>query len=177
MQAINIYTLTEDQRATLSNNIKNIQTLIGMLEPYERVVLDLHINHNVTVYQMSVLSGRSQQAIGSLIRRLLSQLAKGHYLMLYRQRHWRHASPKALKVGYDRYLLGMGYRTIAAKRQMSTKEVRQILKRQDRWLSRYLNSAKKAAAGGGVRVRRHRPARKKPACVESPGEEMCQNKE
>jgi hypothetical protein len=170
MQAIDIYSFTDDRRSILSGKIRDIRNIIDILEPSEWVVLDLYINHNVNVYQISILSGRSPKVIGNLIKRLLRQLSKGDYLMLYRHRRRRYSSPKALKVGYDRYLLGMGYRTIAAKRQMSVKEVRQIAKSQDIWLTNQFSETK-------PKKRRGRHAKKKGECNRPPREDQCQNKE
>ena len=134
MKTLDKYEVMDDQRQKLADFARDIQDLIEILEPDEKVLLDLYMNHKASVYQISILSGRSQQAVSRSIKHLIKRLAEGHYVYLHRNRYRNGLSEKRMLVAYDRFLLGLGYRVIAGKRKMSVKEVRNHIKSLERWL-------------------------------------------
>jgi hypothetical protein len=135
MEVIDRYTFKDDRRSIWAEYAEKLTLLTGILESNEKILMDLYFKHNVSVYQLSLLSGRSQKEVRNQIKRLVRELNQGHYPILYQNRD--HFGSEKLKVAYDHYLLGLGYRLIAEKRQLPVRVVRRMVRSIDKWVSRH----------------------------------------
>ena len=105
---------------------------LQLLERNDRAMLDLFLNHDVSLAGLSRLNHLDPRVIARHIDRLIERLLDENYITIIRNRKLFTAAD--LAVAYDRYLLGLGYRRIAAKRSLGQFTVRQTLKKLDKWL-------------------------------------------
>jgi hypothetical protein len=140
METVDIYTVMDDRRPIRSKQAEIMTSLMELLEPSEKTLMNLYFHHNASVYQLSLLCGRSRQTVGQQIKKLVRELRQGHYPILYRHRHF--FGPEKLKVGYDHYLLGLGYRAIAEKRHLPTYTVRNMVRSLEKWAERHKERVK-----------------------------------
>ena len=97
-----------------------------MLEPGDRVAMEMHFCHNVSFSQIAKLSGVSVGTVSRRIGKMTERLLADDYITILRNRS--DYSRCELDVAYDHFLLGMGYRTIAVKRRLGTSVVRRIIR-------------------------------------------------
>jgi len=108
-------------------NIDFLLLRMEMLEPADRVELEMHFCNNATFGQIAQLAGVSVNTVSRHIQKIAKRLLGNEYITIIRNR--RKFSRQELDVAYDHFLLGMGYRTIAVKRRLGTAVVRRIIKR------------------------------------------------
>jgi DNA-binding transcriptional ArsR family regulator len=107
-------------------NIDFLLLRMEMLEPADRVELEMHYCNNATFGQIAQLAGVSVSTVSRHIQKLTKGLLGNEYITIIRNR--RRFSRQELNVAYDHFLLGMGYRSIAVKRRLGTAVVRRIIK-------------------------------------------------
>jgi hypothetical protein len=107
-------------------NIDFLLLRMEMLEPADRVELEMHFCNNASFSQIAQLSGASVNTVSKHIQKLAKRLLGNEYITIIRNRG--DFSRQELNVAYDHFLLGMGYRTIAAKRKIGTAVVRRIIR-------------------------------------------------
>ena len=98
---------------------------MGLLKAKDRTLLDMQIRHACSYRQLSRLSGLSEEQVSRRNKALIRRLTGHEYITIYR--HKECFSETQLLVAYDRYLLGLGYRKIAAKHELEEYPVRRIL--------------------------------------------------
>lgn len=125
----------DDRRDAMIGAVELLLDRLHYLEPEDRTLLEMRFRHGLTYGQLMLLTGQDRKVIGTRVRGLARRLMAGDYIVIVRQRDRFDEQERA--VAYDHFLLGMGYRRIAEKRGLGTHRVRQILKRVQRWLSRY----------------------------------------
>ena len=111
--------------------LMRLEHLVGM----ERMVMEMRFRHGLTFRQLELLTGEPRRKIAAGVKGLTERLMAGDYLAIIG--HGDRFSEQVLRVAYDHYLLGLGYRRIAAKQQMTTHRVRAILRRLQRWKTQH----------------------------------------
>jgi hypothetical protein len=107
-------------------NIDFLLLRMEMLEPGDRVEMEMHFCNNASFSQIAQLSGMSVSTVSRHIKRMAERLLGNDYITIIRNRG--DFSRQELNVAYDHFLLGMGYRTIATKRRLGTAVVRRIIR-------------------------------------------------
>ena len=124
----------QDLRSEMVYRVECLQLRLGLLEPDDRVLLEMHLNHQVRFRQLEILTGIPARTLARRAKGLADRLVGEKYISFIRQRE--RFSEDELQVAYDHYLLGLGYRQIAAKRRIATSQVRLILTRLGTHLKR-----------------------------------------
>ena len=120
-----------DHRQQRAEQFELLVLRLELLEPPDRRELELYLQHGVSFRQLSALCGASERTMARRLKRLIGRLLGGEYITFVRNR--QQFSPRQLDVAYDRYLLGLSYRAIAAKRCIGVGCVRGAVKRLERW--------------------------------------------
>ena len=107
---------------------------LDLLEGEERVLLEMRYRHGVTFVQLALLTGQSRMTITARIMGLTQRLMGREYIAI--SGHSDQFSGEEVQVAYDHYLLGLGYRRIAAKRDLRPFRVRRIVERLREWIER-----------------------------------------
>ena len=123
------------RRAEIDLLLMRLEHLVGM----ERIVMEMRFRQGLTFRQLELLTGQPRRTIAGRVKRLAQQLMAGDYISIVGQGD--RFSEEELRVAYDHYLLGLGYRRIAAKREMATRRVRVILARLERWKTHHAEAA------------------------------------
>ena len=118
----------------MAYRVECLQLRLGLLEPDDRILLEMHLNHQVRFKQLEILTGISARKLARRAKSLADRLAGETYISFVRQRD--RFSEADLQVAYDHYILGLGYRQIAGKRRLATSQVRIILKHLGEHLKR-----------------------------------------
>jgi len=124
----------QDKRTERFDQMDYLQTRMEMLKPIDRVMLELYYWHNVTFQQLSYLSGLSPTTVSRRIESQIKRLLGKRYIAIYRKR--RFFLPEELQVAYDHFLLGMGYRSIAAKQNITPSRSRKIIKKLNDYVTK-----------------------------------------
>ena len=111
---------------------------MGLLKAEDRVLLEMQVKHACTYRQLSRLSGLSENQVSRRIKALIKRVTGHEYITIYR--HKECFSETQMRVAYDRYLLGLGYRKIAAKRSLEEHPVRRILGELKAFLDQYFST-------------------------------------
>ena len=98
-----------------------------LLEPKDRIWLELHFCHNVSYSHISRLCGLSARTVSRRINDQVQRLLSDEYINIVRKQKF--FSRQELDVAYDYFLLGKGYRSIAVKRGLSATAARKIVER------------------------------------------------
>lgn len=122
----------DDRRQQRRGQIDRLLDRLEYLEGEERVLLEMRFRHGLTFGQLALLTGHSRKTITGLIRRLARRLVAREYITIVA--HGDRFSGEELQVAYDHYLLGMGYRRIAAKRDIKAHQVRLIVRQLHEWI-------------------------------------------
>lgn len=127
--------ISSDYDSRLSNStwVDLLRVRLCMLEPRDRVLVEMYINQGVSFVQLSQLSGRPARLISREVHKLIGRLLDNKGYIQIRRKSLLF-SRKELALAYDRYLLGLSYRRIAAKRSMTVKRVRRLVGTLDEWL-------------------------------------------
>lgn len=100
---------------------------LALLDPADRVMVEMHLLHGVSYKELGLLTGEKSQTLARRVDHCVRRLLGGQYIVVVRNRQC--FSPEELAVAYDSFLLGMGYRTIAKKRGLGTGTCRGMVKR------------------------------------------------
>jgi len=122
-----------EQDPMKAEQIEHLLLRLDLLESADRTLMVMRFQHGISCRQLARMSGLGT---GNIVRRtntLAQRLLEKEYIIVLRNR--RRFSNIELKVAYDRYLLGFGYRRISAKRRLTMPEARRIIGCLDRWLT------------------------------------------
>ena len=115
-----------------AKQLELVRLRLDWLMPPDRVLLEMYLNQNVSTTQLAAATGLAPQTIRRRMKRLSKRLLADEYVRIQRKRDL--FSPRQLAFAYDHFLLGLGYRRIAARRRTSCSVVRRILKQLRDWL-------------------------------------------
>ena len=121
----------DDMRWRRRDEIDLLLMRLDHLRGVERVLMEMRFRYGLTFKQLELLTGEPRKRIAGRVNRMARELMAGDYLAIVELGD--RFSEEVLRVAYDHYLLGLGYRRIAAKQQMTTHQVRVILERLERW--------------------------------------------
>ena len=122
---VSLLSVDEDIRPRWRDESEALVRRMGLLRAEDRVLLEMQVKHGCSYEQLGRLSGLSGRQVARRIRGLTRRLTAEEYVTIYR--HKARFSDEELEAAYDRYLLGLGYRTIAGKRGVSKFRARRIL--------------------------------------------------
>jgi len=121
--------------------IDNLLIRLDLLKPQDRLMLEFHYRKNASFKQIASITGKKPQSIaryiGSVTKRLLSQ----NYIMFLRYSNC--FKTRDLEIAYDKFLLGLGYRKIAARQNLTDKQARLKIEKLTSWLNRQIRSARR----------------------------------
>ncbi|MCK4628064.1 MAG: hypothetical protein KAT56_03615 [Sedimentisphaerales bacterium] len=117
----------------LAEQIELLQWRMELLEPRDRVLLEAYYRGNLSLRKLGWLCGLSEYAVAQRIEKMSRRLLKKDYITILRYK--KGIDSRQRKVAYDHFLLGLGYRTIAAKRNLSYHTTRKTVKSLKQWLS------------------------------------------
>jgi hypothetical protein len=106
---------------------------LALLDPADRIWLEMHLRYNATFRQVAQMKGCSEQAAARQLRQLTRRLLAEDYVEI--QRNAADFTPAELAVAYDRLLLGSSVAAIARKRRLTAYTVRKIDRRLGAWLA------------------------------------------
>ena len=115
-----------DRRPIRAGELDRLLSRMALLNAEDRLLLEMHLEHGVTYEQMARICGVHPSTVARRVRQITRRLLADEYITIVR--HRRQFRPDELAVAYDRYLLALGYRAIARRRQLGTKKVRQIIR-------------------------------------------------
>ena len=127
--------MQHDQRPHRAGQVDYLLSRLNLLEPQDRVLLELHFAHQVNYNQLAHARGTSPKTIARQVRSLTRRLMADDYVALAARMD--DFTTEELAVAYDHYLLGLGYRSIARKRQLAQKQARRVIRRLDEWLQKH----------------------------------------
>jgi len=111
-----------------------ILSRMQLLTPADRILLELHLQHNVNFTQLAILVGIEPQNISRRIQKMVKRLLDEDYMNILRNKTY--FSDEQLEIAYDHYLLGQGRNTIAVKRKIAPSRVYRELRFLRDWLGR-----------------------------------------
>lgn len=117
----------------LAEQIESLQWRMELLEPRDRVLLEAYYRGNLSLRKLGWLCGLSECAVAQRIEKMSLRLLKKDYITILRYK--KGIDSRQRKVAYDHFLLGLGYRTIAARHKLSYHIVRKTVKSLKQWLS------------------------------------------
>ena len=117
----------KDFRAARAHEYDLLLLRLDLLEPEEKTLIELYLKHELTVKQLAQLSGMNRGTVYRRITRLCEKLLAGGYITVLRNRE--QFEREELKVAYDRFLLGLGCRAIARKRNLGPRQTERIVKK------------------------------------------------
>ncbi len=104
------------------NLTEAVRLRLQWLEPHERTLMEAHLIHHIPIRSLAGLLHASEKTIASRIKSLSRRLIHGRYIDIIRHRDQFH--PLDRQIAYDSFMLNLGYRKIAQKRQLGSYEVR-----------------------------------------------------
>ena len=110
-----------------------VRLRLDWLVPEDRELLVLYLEKNVSVRQLSQITGVSGKVIRGRLARLGSRLVGDDYARVIRKRVL--FSDEQLHVAYDHLLLGLGYRKVAERRRVSGHTARKMVRQLNDWLT------------------------------------------
>ena len=121
--------LSKDDDCRRAKRAENdvIYTRLALLEPADRIMVEMHLLHGVSYKELGLLTGQKPPVVSRKINNCVRRLLGGQYIVVARNRD--SFSQVEMAVAYDSFLLGMGYRRIAIKRGLREGKCRGILKR------------------------------------------------
>jgi len=136
--AVNLDNLSTeiDYRTLRVRQVDLLQQRMELLKKTDRLFLDLYLNHNLCFHRIAQLAHLPDRCVAKRITRLMQRLLSEEYISIIRNKNLFKRSE--LEVAYDRYLLGMGYRRIAIKRNLGLRTTQRILDQLHLWLSKNL---------------------------------------
>ena len=109
-----------------------VRLRLNWLKPQDRGLLDMYLNQNVSLSQLSQVSGLSRSTVRRRLRDQMDRLLSEDYARILRQRDI--LPDDFLAAAYDRLLLGLGYRRIAERQKMTEWQARRLVQRIDDYL-------------------------------------------
>ena len=122
---ISILSEGADIRHRRRAEVEVLVSRMGLLKAPDRSLLEMQVKHACTYRQLSRLSGLSEEQVSRRNKGLIRRLIGPEYITIYRNKEC--FDETRMDVAYDRFLLGLGYRKIAAKRGLEEYKVRRIL--------------------------------------------------
>ena len=110
-----------------------IRLRLDWLAPADRVMLEMYVNQNVSFTQLAHLNGSSVNWVRRRIQRLGDRLLSDEYGRIQRKRDLFTAVQ--LRVAYDKFLLGLGYRVIAGRRGLGPAVARRLSHQLSEWVA------------------------------------------
>jgi len=123
----------QDLRSERAQEYELLLLRLELLEPEDKNLVELYLEHNVNFKQLGLLCGVHRVTICRRILRLCKRLLEDEYITILRNRE--QFEPVELAVAYDRFLLGMGARRIASKRQLGYRPTKRIVERLEKVVS------------------------------------------
>ncbi len=117
----------DDYRGQKRAECDVLYTRLTMLEPADRIIVEMHLLHGVSFKELGLLTGESPEVLSKRVDHCVRSLLGGRYIVVLRNR--KCYSQDELAVAYDLFLMGMGYRAISKKRGIGPGVCRGIIKR------------------------------------------------
>ena len=124
-----------DRRQYASEDVDYLLLRMELLEPSDRMLLEMHIKHDISFRNLSILSGLREITVARRVQNIRARLLGKEFISIYRNKE--KFDKKELMVAYDYYLLGLGYRAIASKRRISKFAVRKMIRKLKEWLENH----------------------------------------
>ncbi|MBN1765496.1 MAG: hypothetical protein JW860_09590 [Sedimentisphaerales bacterium] len=121
-----------DNRLERAWEFEKILMRLDLLEPDDRVMVELFLRYEVPITKLSKMLGDDKVKIHRRIRRIIQRLQAPEYIRILRKKDF--FARVQLDVAYDHFLLGMGYRPISIKRGISYTQARYIVSNLRQWL-------------------------------------------
>lgn len=125
-----------DHRGEQAEIVDLLRIRMQMLEEDDRILLETYIENNSSFRKLGKLTGSDPRKIARKIKKQIKNLLANQYISIKRQQ--KQFSQTELVIAYDHYLLGLGYRKIAAKRNLKDSRVRTTLKKLQMWLQKQM---------------------------------------
>ena len=138
-------------RPDAAKRLDLIRLRLDWLVPADRVLLEMYVNQNVSYTQLAQLNGRDVNWVRRRVQKLGDRLLADDYGRIQRKRDL--FTPMELRVAYDKYLLGLGYRQIAERRRLGPTVARRISRQLSDWVAddrRRDERAGREQSGGGA---------------------------
>lgn len=114
-----------DGREALQAELEVLRWRMELLQPADRLWLEAYLNEGLSFRRLGELTGVGERTVARRVGSLMRRLGGPEYISVVRQRERFGVEEQA--VAYDHFLLGLGYRRIAAKRGLSTRRARAAL--------------------------------------------------
>ena len=105
-----------------------------LLAPADRILLEMRFEHNMSFQKIATFTGIGPTTVTYRIRRMVRRLLSDDYITILRAKD--NFTQQELEISYDYFILGLGYRAIAAKRKISRSTVRRSANRMNIWIKK-----------------------------------------
>lgn len=120
-------TIENRHKLLISKYIDVLIARLELLRKSEKALLEAYLQDDVSLRNLAELTKTPVSTISRQIRQLSQRLLHGDYIYVIRNRS--RFNEHELKIAYDHYILGQGYRRIARSRRLSEFTVRRQLAR------------------------------------------------
>ena len=114
-----------DGRVVRRGELEVLRWRMELLKPADRSWLEAYLNEGLSFRRLGELTGVAERTVARRVGRLMRRLAGQEYISVVRERE--RFGREEQGGADDHFLLGLGYRRIAAKRGMSERRVRAVL--------------------------------------------------
>ena len=114
-----------------------LRSRIQLLTGKDRIMMSMYFENGISFGQIAALCGMSEARLTRRMRAVTKRLMDGRYIACIRNRH--RFTLMELGLARDNFLLGLSYRKIAVKRNLSFYRVRETMSRVKRMIGESTN--------------------------------------